>query len=71
MVKSLKETDLPEPWFGTKSKATPAAKRPRVTAEVIPETQALEVEPTGTCMKKGKGRGKPKKKGKPYSKRKK
>ena len=61
MVKGLKETDLPEPWFGNKSKAPPASKRPKVTSELMPEQEALEAEATGTCMKKGKGRGKGKK----------
>jgi hypothetical protein len=62
MVKSLKETDLPEPWFGSKSKAHPAPKSARVTLEVMSDRQELEAEATGTCMKKGKGRGKSKKK---------
>lgn len=68
MVKSLKESDLPEPWFGNKSKAPPAPKRQRVTSEVMPEQEALEAEATGTCMKKGKGRGKGKKKENPTTK---
>ena len=62
MVKGLKETDLPEPWFGNKSKAPPASKRPKVTSELMPGQEALEAEATGTCMKKGKGRKKGKKK---------
>jgi hypothetical protein len=58
MVKSLKETDLPEPWFGNKSKGTPAPKGARVTSELMSEQHALEVEVAVTSMKKGKGRGK-------------
>ena len=68
MVKSLKDSDLPEPWFGNKSKAPPAPKRQRVTSEVMPEQEASEAEATGTCMKKGKGRGRPKKKDNPTAK---
>lgn len=68
MVKSLKETDLPEPWFGSKSKAPHAPKRPRAMSEVMPEQQALEAETMGTCTKKGKGRGKAKKKENPTGK---
>ena len=62
MEKSLKKTDFPKPWFGSKSKAHPAPKNSRVTLEVMPEHQELEAAATGTCMKKGKGRGKSKKK---------
>lgn len=68
MVKSLKETDLPEPWFGNKSKAPPAPKRPRVTSDLPSSQQALEVEAAVTCMKKGKGRGKGKQKENPAAK---
>ena len=65
MVKSLKDSDLPEPWFGSKSKASPAQKRPRVTPEVIPETQALE---DGDVLEKREGARKPKKKPNPIAK---
>lgn len=68
MVKGLKETDLPEPWFRSKPKQPPTPKTSRVTPEVMPEQQELEAEATGTCMKKGKGRGKSKKKENPTAK---
>lgn len=62
MVKSLKETDLPEPWFGNKSKAPTAPKRSRVTSKPMLAHSALEAEAEGQGMNKGKGHGKGKKK---------
>ena len=62
MVKVLKETDLPEPWFGKKSKSPTAPKRARVTLTPMAAHSALEVEAEGHVMKKGKGRGKGKNK---------
>ena len=62
MVKTLKETDLPEPWFGNKSRAPLAPKRPRPPSNVMPETQALEAEVAAQGKNKGKGRGKGKNK---------
>jgi len=62
MVKSLKETDLPEPWFGNKSKAPTAPKRTRETQKPMQAHPALEAKAEGQGMKKGKGRGKGKNK---------
>lgn len=58
MVKSLKETDMPEPWFGKKSGAPTAPKRTKVTPKQMPALVALEVEAEGQGMNRGKGRGK-------------
>lgn len=62
MVKVLKETDLPEPWFGNKSKPTTAPKRTRVTPKAMPAHSALEAEAEGQGLNKGKGREKGKNK---------
>ena len=71
MVKGLKDTDLPEPWFGKKTKAISEPKRTKPTSSAMPAQQALEAETEGPGMDIGKGRGKGKKKENAVSKGKK
>ena len=68
MVKGLKGSDLPEPWFGKKSKALTEEKRTKPTSRGMPAEPALEAETEGQCMNIGKGRGKVKKKENPAGK---
>ena len=62
MVKGLKGSDLPEPWFGKKSKALTEAKRTTPTSRGVHAQQVLDAETEGQCTNIGKGRGKGKKK---------
>ena len=68
MVKGLKGSDLPEPWFGKKSKAITKEKRNKPTATGMSAEHALEAETEGQCVNIGKGRGKGKKKENPAGK---
>jgi hypothetical protein len=61
MVKRLKESDLPEPWYGHKSKAQTGTKQTRVMPKTMPAQSAMEAEADGQGINKGKGRGKGKK----------
>ena len=61
MVKRLKESDLPEPWFGHKSKAQTGTKQTSLTRNTMPAHSAMEAEADGQGINKGKGRGKGKK----------
>lgn len=61
MVKRLKESDLPEPWFAHKTKAPTGTKRTRVAPKTMPVHSALEAEAERQGTTRGKGRGKGKK----------
>jgi hypothetical protein len=71
MVKGLKDTDLPQPWFAKKSKALSESKRTKPTSSQLPAAQPTEAETEGKGMDIGKGRGKGKKKENADAKRKK
>jgi hypothetical protein len=53
MVKGLKGSDLPEPWFGKKSKLVTVEKRTKPTSRGMPAEQAVEAETEGQCMNIG------------------
>ena len=62
MVKRLKESDLPEPWFGHKPKAQTGTKQTRVSISTLPAHSAMEADADAQGTNKGKGRRKGKKK---------
>ena len=54
MVKGLKDTNLPEPWFGKKSKALAEQNRTKPMSREMPAQQALEAE-TGAGLEHRNG----------------
>lgn len=58
MKKGLKETDLPEPWYDTKSKRATAAKKTRAASKSLSELQEVEVPLLQERNTRGRGQGK-------------
>lgn len=58
MVNILKEKDLPEPWFGKKTKAQPPPKQTRAASKLLAEKATVEDAVGGEPSISGKGRGK-------------
>lgn len=61
MKKTLKEKDLPEPWFGKRAKAVPAPKNTRAASKLLALEETVAEDVAKEPSAKGRGREKGKK----------